>query len=431
VADRPAILNGTPLRAGKQWPRWPQWDENERRLLGQVLESGRWSRSRGGELAASWAADFAALQGAAHGLALTNGTHTLEAALAACDVGEGDEVIVPALTFVSTATAALAVNATPVLVDVVPETLCIDPAAVAAAIGGRTRALIVVHMAGTACDMDALLDLCRRHDLALIEDCAHAPGTRWRGRGVGSLGSFGSFSFESHKLMTAGEGGALITNDDSLRARALSYVDCGRVEGGHHYGHARYGSNLRMSEWQGAVLAAQLERFGPQHRRREERAALLDAELAALPGIEPQPGDPRMDSRARYSYLLHYDPGAFGGLPPRAFEAALAAEGIDIGASYPSLNTLELFRSGDFGPRLRGSAPRLDYAALSLPRAEHAAEHTLWLDHRMLLAEPEDVLDLVRAIARVQASGEKIARSLGGPRALALRLGAALRRRSS
>jgi dTDP-4-amino-4,6-dideoxygalactose transaminase len=431
VADRPAILNGTPLRGGKQWPRWPQWDEGERKLLGEVLASGRWSRSRGGEQATRMATDFAAMQGAAHGLALTNGTHTLEAALAACDVGEGDEVIVPALTFVSTATAALAVNAVPILVDVDPTTLCIDPAAAAAAIGERTRAMIVVHLAGAACDMDEIGALCQRHGLALIEDCAHAPGTTWRGRGVGSLGSFGSFSFESHKLITAGEGGALTTNDDSLRGRALSYVDCGRVEGGHHYHHARYGSNMRMSEWQGAVLSAQLARFPAQHRLREERAALLDAELAALPGIEPQSGDPRMDSRARYSYLLRYDPREFGGLSRRGFEAALVAEGIDVGDSYPSINTLELFRTGSFGPRLRASAPRADYAALSLPHAEHAAEHTLWLDHRMLLAGAEDALDIPRAIARVQASAAKIAKSLGGPRALALRLGAALRRRAS
>lgn len=431
MADRPAILNGTPLRAGKRWPRWPQWDESERELLGQVLESGRWSRSRGGERSARWAADFAAMQGAAHGLALTNGTHTLEAALAACDVGEGDEVIVPALTFVSTATAALAVNATPVLVDVDPATLCIDPAAAAAAINERTRAVIVVHLAGAACDMDALLDLCRHHDLALVEDCAHAPGTTWRGRGVGSLGSFGSFSFEAHKLMTAGEGGALITGEDSLRARALSYVDCGRVEGGHHYHHAHYGSNLRMSEWQGAVLSAQLARFPDQHRVRGERAALLDAELANLDGVEPQAGDPRMDNRARYSYLLRYDPRRFGGLSRRGFEAALIAEGIDVGDSYPSINTLELFRARNFGPRLRASAPRIDYAALSLPHAQHAAEHTLWLDHRMLLAEPEDVLDIPRAIARIQANATKIDKSLSGPRALALRLGAALRRRAS
>lgn len=430
VPDRPAILSGTPVREGKAWPRWPQWDASERALLNEVLESGRWSHSRG-ELAERWAGEFATFQGAAHGLPLTNGTHTLEAALAACGIGEGDEVIVPALTFVATATAALAVNATPVVVDVDPETLCIDPAAAEAAIGERTAAIAVVHTAGAACDLDALLALCERHKLALIEDSAHAHGTRWRGRGVGSFGSFGSFSFEAHKLMTAGEGGALITNDDRLRAMALSYLNCGRVEGGHGYHHPRYGSNMRMTEWQGAVLQAQLRRYPEQQRIREQRAELLDAELATLEGIDTQAGDPRMDSRARYAYLLRYDPERFAGLRPRDFERALAAEGIELGASYPSLNRVELFRVGNFGPRLRESAPRVAYGAQSLPRAEHAAEHTLWLGHRMLLAEPDDVLDIVRACARIQANAAKIARRARGPRALVRKLAAAARERAS
>ena len=177
MSDRPAILRGTPVRAGKSWPAWPQWDDSEREGLAAVLESGAWSSARG-EQANLWANEFAAMQGARHGLALTNGTHTLEAALAACDVGEGDEVIVPALTFVATATAALAVRATPVPVDVDAETLCIDPASAEAAIGERTRAIVPVHIGGRLCDMDALGELCKRHGLAMVEDCAHAQGSR-------------------------------------------------------------------------------------------------------------------------------------------------------------------------------------------------------------------------------------------------------------
>ena len=430
MPDRPAILGGTPVRAGKEWPRWPQWDENEQALLREVLESGRWSRGRG-EVADRWAEDFAAFQGARYGLALTNGTHTLEAALAACEVGEGDEVIVPALTFVATATAALAVNATPIFADIDPETLCISAAAAEAAITERTRAIVVVHLAGTACDMDALVELCERRKLVLIEDSAHAQGTRWRDRGAGSFGSFGSFSFEAHKLMTAGEGGALITSDDLLRRKALAYLNCGRAEGGHWYHHPTYGSNLRITEWQGAVLKAQLRRFPEQHRIREERGDLLDAELAAVAGLTPQAGDPRMDSRARYAYLLRYDPDQFAGLRPRDFERALAAEGIDVGISYPSLNRVELFITGNFGPRLRASAPRIDYGSLSLPHAEHAAEHTLWLGHRMLLAGPDEVLDIVRASARIQANAARIDRRARGPRALARRVASAVRHPAS
>lgn len=406
MSDRPAILRGTPVRAGKSWPAWPQWDESERGALGEVLESGVWSSPVGPE-ATGLAAEFSAYMGARHGLALTNGTHTLEAALAACDVGEGDEVIVPALTFIATATSVLAVNGTPVIVDVDPDSLCIDVAAAEAAVTERTRAIIPVHLAGTACDMDALTDLCNRRNLVLIEDCAHAHGTRWQGRGVGSVGSFGSFSFQANKLMTAGEGGALITNDKALRDKAWSYVNCGRA-GEHWYHHTGYGSNLRMTEWQAAVLRAQLRRYPEQLRTREERARLLDAELERIPGLRPQRGDPRMDSRARYAYVFHYDPAQFAGLSAEGFEAALTHEGIPLCGKYKSITDFKLFREANFGPRLRASAPKIDYSALSFPHAEHGATSTIWLDHRVLLAEPDDVLDVVRAIERIQAHAKAV-----------------------
>uniref|UniRef100_UPI0037CB801A DegT/DnrJ/EryC1/StrS family aminotransferase n=1 Tax=Phenylobacterium sp. TaxID=1871053 RepID=UPI0037CB801A len=155
--NRAAILGGQPLIAAP-FPRWPVWDDREREALSATLDSGGWWDGDG-ERAARFASDFAAYQGARHGLAMTNGTHTLETALAACDVGEGDEVIVPGMTFVASAGAVLAVNATPVLVDVDPETLCLDAAAAEAAITERTRAIMVVHVAGAAADLDALTAL--------------------------------------------------------------------------------------------------------------------------------------------------------------------------------------------------------------------------------------------------------------------------------
>lgn len=399
--DRPAILGGTPVRAGKHYPGWPQWDDDERSGVLGVLDSGAWWSGDGDE-AATFAGELAAFQGAAHGLALTNGTHTIEAALAACGVGEGDEVIVPGLTFVASASAVLAVNATPVIVDVDALSLCIDVAAAEAAITERTRAIVAVHVAGAACDLDALGALCSARGIHLIEDCAHAHGSTWRGRGVGSWGSFGSFSFQASKLMTAGEGGALTCNDERLRAAAQSYVNCGRVEGEHWYHHATYGSNLRMSEWQGAVLRAQLRRFPQQHERRNAAAAILGDALRAIPGLAPQVRDTRQERQGYYCYVFHYDADAFAGLPLPAFERALAAEGVPLGVSYPSLNTLDVFRAGRFGPRLRASAPAIDYARVSLPASEHAAGSTVWMEHRVLLASDDDVLDVARACEKLQ-----------------------------
>jgi dTDP-4-amino-4,6-dideoxygalactose transaminase len=266
-----------------------------------------------------------------------------------------------------------------------------------------------VHVAGAACDLDALIDLCARRDVRLIEDCAHAHGTVWRGRGAGSWGDFGSFSMQHSKLMTAGEGGALICNDEALRDRAWAYADCGRVKDEWFYHHATLGSNLRMTEWQGAVLLAQLHRFPEQNRIRNDNATALNAALDEIPGIRTPRRDARMDSQGNYCFIFHYDKNHFGGLPLRSFEAALAAEGVPMGVSYPALNDLAVFRSGNFGPRLRTQPRPIDYGSMHLPRAEAAAATTVWLQHRLLLANREDVLDVSRAVARIQVHADRIA----------------------
>jgi dTDP-4-amino-4,6-dideoxygalactose transaminase len=306
----------------------------------------------------------------------------------------------------------LAVNATPILVDVDADTLCIDVDAARAAITPRTRAIIAVHVAGAAADLDALTTLCADHDLRLIEDCAHAHGTFWRGRGVGSWGDFGSFSMQRSKLMTAGEGGALICNDDDLRDRAWAYADCGRAKGEWFYHHPTYGSNLRMTEWQGTVLRAQLARFPEQNAVRNANAVALNAALDEISGLRAPRRDPRMDSQGNYCFVFHYDPAEFAGMPLRRFEEALAAEGIPMGVSYPSLSDLDVFRTRNFGPRLRGNSPSFDYSSLRLPNAEHAARTTVWLQHRLLLAPRDDVLDVARAAARIQQHAETIQRTV-------------------
>lgn len=393
------------MREGKSWPPWPQSGESERERLQEVLDSGAWSSAHG-EQVERLVAEFIEFQGARYGIAVTNGTQALEAALAACGVGAGDEVIVPALTFVATATSALSVNATPVLVDIDPESFCIDPAAVEAAITDRTRAVIAVHLAGRACDLDALTKLCGDRGLVLIEDCAQSHGTRWRGRGTGTLGAAGAFSFQQSKLITAGEGGMVTTEDAETFERAWSFANLGRVRDGAWYDHAVHGTNMRMTEWQGAVLRAQLERLPRQLRIRAERGALLDDELAKVPGLRPQSGDPRMDRRARYSYGMHYEPEAFAGLSLEGFEAALAREGIPLSFRYPSLNELELFVTGRAAPPW-GGEPR-HHPRGSLPHGEEAAVSTVWLDGRVLLGEPEDALDVVTAISRIQENANAV-----------------------
>src|SRR5436309_12729652 len=269
-----ALLGGAKSKR-KPFPEWPQFDANERRALMEVLESRtRWRTP--GTRTLEFEQGFAKVHGARHGVAVTNGTAALEVTIAALGIGHGDEVILPNFTFVATASAVLFANALPVLVDVDPETYCIDPDLVEDAITSRTKAIIAVHMGGHPADLDRLKKIASRKRLALIEDSAHAHASEWRGQRVGTFGVAATFSFQSSKLITAGEGGIILTNDDSIERLARSVHDCGRMPGEWFYSHFIYGSNYRLSEWQGAVLSAQLTRLDEQTAHRHENSRLLD-----------------------------------------------------------------------------------------------------------------------------------------------------------
>ena len=224
-----ALLGGKKAK-NKPFPVWPYYDENEARVLKEVLESRVWWRTPGTKTL-EFERDFAKFHGARHGIAVTNGTAALEVTMAGLGITAGDEVIVPDFTFVATASAVLFANALPVLVDVDPETYCIDPDLVEAAITSRTKAIVAVHMGGNPADLDRLKKIASRKRLKLIEDSAHAHGSEWRGQRVGTYGVAGTFSFQASKLMTAGEGGVIISNDDKFEVQARSVHDCGRMPG--------------------------------------------------------------------------------------------------------------------------------------------------------------------------------------------------------
>src|SRR5579859_1157775 len=277
-----ALAGGRPLRA-RPFPAWPLFDGRERAALARVLKSRDW----GGypfpnDEARAFAAAFARRHGARFGVCAANGTVTLEVALKSCGVGPGDEVIVPAYTWGGTVAPVLFAGAVPVFADVDPGTYCLDPRAAEAALTGKTKAIIAVHLAMGMADMDALAALAERRGLKLIEDCAHAHGARWKGRGAGSLGDAGSFSFQTSKLMTAGEGGALITNDPQLFELFQSYINCGRPSATDKFGRRVLGYNYRMTEFQAALLRAQLARLDAQQKLRARNAARLSRRLVEL-----------------------------------------------------------------------------------------------------------------------------------------------------
>jgi len=409
-----ALLGGEPV-ISTSFPTWPQYDEGERQALMEVLESRQWWRTPGTRTQA-FEREFAAYHQAKHGIAVTNGTAALEIALAALGVGPGDEVIVPDFTFVATASAVLFVGAMPILVDVTSDTYCLDPDLAEAAITDRTKAIIAVHMGGHAADLDRLLEIARRHTLYLLEDSSHAHGSEWQGRKVGAIGDIGTFSFQQSKLMTAGEGGIIITNDDELERLARSVHDCGRMPGEWFYAHFIYGSNYRLSEWQGAVLRQQLARLDEQAAIRTHNTGFLDRELSKIEGITPQALDPRCTHNGHYAYIFTHDSEAFAGVLTEQFIQALNAEGIPTQASYPPVHELDLFQSGEYRRRL--STPQRDeehaFLNADFPNTARGAWETVWLPQPVLLGTEEDMAKIVEALKKVQRHATALAQGNTG-----------------
>ena len=406
-----ALLGGSKAKR-KPFPLWPQYDDNERRALQEVLESRVWWRTPGTKTL-EFEQAFAAYHGARHGIAVTNGTAALEVTMAALGVGQGDEVILPDFTFIATASAVLFANALPVLVDVDPQSHCLDPALTEAAITRKTKAIIAVHMGGHPADLDRLQEIAKRHGIALVEDSAHAHGSEWRGRKIGTFGAAATFSFQASKLMTAGEGGMIISNDDNLERLARSVHDCGRMPGEWFYSHFIYGSNYRLSEWQGAVLNVQLGRLEEQTLHRHRSGRLLDELLGEIPGITPQICDPRCTRNGHYAYIFHVDAKQFAGISTENFIAALNAEGIPTQASYPPLHELDCFRNGEYRKRLSGSQATEPHAFLKqpFPHTQRAAWETVWIPQFALLGDEDDMNEIAEAIRKIQSNAVDIARS--------------------
>ena len=400
--SKPALLGGERTKTSP-FPLWPIYDECERKALEEVLESRVWWRTPGGKTL-EFEQEFASYHGAKHGVAVTNGTAAIEVALAAIGVGPGDEVIIPDFTFMATASAVLFTGALPVMVDIRPDTYCIDPALVEAAITDRTRAIIAVHMGGCPADLDSLKAVAERHHLLLIEDSAHAHGSRWKDAPIGTAGIAATFSFQSSKLMTAGEGGIIITNDDDVERRIRSVHDCGRMPGKWFYSHYIYGSNYRLSEWQGAVLSCQLARLDEQTKKRHENGRLLDRLLSGIEGITPQSLDARCTRNGHYAYIFHVNATVFAGMTTERFIEAMEAEGVPHQASYPPVHALDLFQSGAYKTRLCPDRANDDHPFLraEFPVTRRAAWETVWIPQYALLGGEEDMHEIARAVEKIQ-----------------------------
>ncbi|HYJ13622.1 MAG TPA: DegT/DnrJ/EryC1/StrS family aminotransferase [Thermomicrobiales bacterium] len=398
-------LDGNPVRTAP-FPTWPIHGDAEREYLTQVLESGVWSEPAGGPFITAFEEGFAGLSGANRGVAVTNGSIALMLCLRALGIGAGDEVIVPAYTFLATATAVLEANALPIFADIDPGTYCIDPAAVEALITPRTKAIIPVHLGGHPVDMDRLQEIADRHGLAIIEDAAHAHGAVWNDRPTGSMGVFGCFSMQASKNLTGGEGGIVTTQHDDLAEKIRSLRNCGRVQGGAWYEHHLMGGNYRLSEFHAAVLLAQLERYPDQLARRDANGRYLDAGLAEIEGIIPQALDHRTSIHARHLYSFRVDAAAFNGLTRNEFVGLLKAEGIPCSSGYAiPLDRQPVFRQRAFDVKATGWDPAYGptrFGELHLPVTQLICDEVVWISQNVLLGEETDMDDVVTAVEKIQ-----------------------------
>jgi dTDP-4-amino-4,6-dideoxygalactose transaminase len=401
-----ALFGGTPVRV-RPFPAWPVFGEAEERSLLELVRSGQWWRYTMGEAVAPQAASadarskvaefqqlFAAAQGARFGVACATGTAALEVALKALGVGAGDEVLVPPYTFIATATAPMLIGAAPVFCDIDPETLNLDPARLEEAITPRTKAVVPVHFAGAAADMGAILELAGKRGLAVLEDAAHAHGGTWNGQGLGTIGAAGTFSFQASKNMTAGEGGLITTNDPELAEICESYIWVGRRTGRPWYEHHRLGWNYRMTEFQGAILIEQLKRLKEQTALHLANGLYLNEQLAKIPGIQPLHVPPYATCHSFHIYVFRFDARQFE-LSREDFLSALAAEGIPASSGYAH----PLYRN----PLFQDPGLPVDYSACPelCPNAEKVCAEAVWLEHRLLLGERQDMDDIVEAVRKI------------------------------
>ncbi len=362
-------------------PSWPVSTDRERELLDQVLASPQWGGFN--PMIGEFEQKFAAYQHCAYGVAAVNGTVTLEMMLVAAGIGPGDEVIVPAISFVSTASAVSRVGATPVFVDIEPYSFNMDPEQARRAVTAKTKAIMAVHFGGPLADMDALMALAAETGVMLLEDAAHAHGAEWKGKRAGSFGLASSFSFQNGKVMTAGEGGIVLTNDAAFAERMRSFMNQGRRPGYSFFHHFEAGNNYRMSALHAAVLLAQLERLDEQIELRMRNWPVFQG----IAGIRWQEVPAAVNRNPWYLLLGRIDAAELGETRDE-FCARLQASGIPVTPFYPhTLYQNPMYVSG------------LPHRVLPCPNAEACVRDAFWLPFRLLMGGEEmtaRIADVVR-----------------------------------
>jgi len=402
-----ALKGGKKAYVGKL-PAWPAWDKKEEKALLEALHKTDW----GGYpppnvITKRFCAKFAGKHDSKYCFTNASGTVALMLACKALGIGWGDEVIVPALTFTATASCAMFVDALPVFVDVKPDTLCIDVDKIEAAITPRTRAIIPVHLGAHASEMDRIMDIAQRRNLYVIEDCAHAHGMKYKGVAAGGWGHVNCFSFQSSKVMTAGEGGACTTNQESWYDKVMALTNAGRKGPREGSKFDTLGYALRMTEFQAAILEVGLDRlFKVQMPVKRKNYKLFQSRINQIDGLATLPDDPNITRKSGYGFIVMYDEDRFGVKRDKVVEA-LIAEGVPaFGAFYEPVYNAGIFPLAEDGspatlPQFRGMVDYRKYRG-QCPVSEEAAYHeTIWVLHSMFLGTAKQTGMMADAFEKV------------------------------
>jgi dTDP-4-amino-4,6-dideoxygalactose transaminase len=391
-----AVNGGITVRTNSFAP-WPKFETDEIEAAVRVLQSGKvnyWTGDEGRQ----FEKEFAAYTGCKYAVAMANGTLALELALHALGIGPGDEVIVPSRTFIASASCVMMRGAEPVFADVDPDSQNLKAETIRPLLTPRTKAVIVVHLAGWPCDMDPIMELARERGLKVIEDCAQAHGATYKGRPVGSLGDAAAFSFCQDKIMTTGgEGGMLTTNDETIWERAWSFKDHGKSydavykhqhPAGFRWLHDSFGTNGRLTEVQsamGRILLQKLPRFVETRRK---NAAILTQGFSKLPGLRVTVPSEEI-GHSYYKYYAFVSPENLrDGWNRDRIMSAISAEGIPCFSGSCSEIYLEKAFPKEMRPR-----KRLDVAR------ELGETSLMFLVHPTL--SEEDLLDTCHAVEKV------------------------------
>ncbi len=377
-------------------PAWPPIYPEVPDLLKQVYNSRRWSFNESYEQ--QFCTAFAHHHSTGFGVFMVNGTVTLECALAALGVGPGDEVIIPALTWMATAMSAVYLGAKPVFVDIEPDTMCLDPRKLQSAITKKTKAIIPVHIYGSMADMEAILDIANKQGIPVIEDCAHAHGGMWAGRGVGSHGAVGSFSFQQSKTLTSGEGGICITNDGGLAAKIyrLKHIGYDFMSG---QGKAASSPpeglvchNYRGTEFQTAILLESLKHLQEQTELRDANAKYLGKLISDIPGIKIQARGRLADLQGYYIFFFLFDLAKWNNISlPRLMEI-FGAEGLGLMGTYGPVYSHTLWNIPAAGYRKADACTTCETVC---------KERAAGLFHNWLLADKETMEAIAGTIRKV------------------------------